>query len=336
MIRFLLLIFCFSFSCHSIKQFDYSNFLELEKVYNRGKVLKEQKKYEEALKEFAVAEKSINNYSVVWRMADCYMYLNKSSEALKMLGLAFKRGVPISRIDKELFAPIWPEVEKAYAKECLNYYASIDTVLRNKLASMENLDQKGRREYSSHVKEFKRIDSINIKELKEICVEKGWPGKKQLGFGIIPDPATLVIHSDEKNNIYFLDLAMKASLNNEDGWFGTRAILINLMWRFNHDGFNKLRLTYLTADGKLDLKKSFFQLSSLAKFLNDNPDGSIELLAFDHPTNKVFSKSYQNNLLEVKQALIKYGLDSNRISINDKLRPPFSDEFGDFYFGFKR
>ena len=102
-----------------------------------------------------------------------------------------------------------------------------------------------------------------------------------------------------------------------------------------HDWYSKLRNTYLTEVGELDLEKSFFQLNALATSLITNTHKNIELLAFEHPDNKIFNESFANRLSEIKQALIAYGLNSNRVTINDKLKPNSSDEFGNFYFGIR-
>ena len=254
MIRCLkLLLLLLIFGC-SKPQIEYNDFLQYRKDYDEGQSSKEQFRYEDAINYLKNSDNSIDNFPAPKLMAECHMLLKNKDEALKMLSLAFKRGFPITSIDKKLFNPIWSDVKEAYGRESSEYHMTVDTVLRNKLNNMILLDQTNRWEYESHRQEFIKIDSININELRKICIEKGWPGRKILGYGRIPDPSILVIHSNEKNNLYFLDIAMKASLNNEASWFGTRAIMYNLLWRFDHDGYSKLRNTYLKEDGELDLE----------------------------------------------------------------------------------
>ncbi len=332
MVRFIIILALLLCSC-SQSSVEYVDFLKYRSSYTEGERLKEQSNYHEAINHYKDSDNSIDNFSAPKKMAECYMLLGEKKEALKMLSLAFRRGFPITSIDSELFKPIWQEVEEAYEEGSFKYYDAVDTLLKKKLEEMIRLDQTNRAQYESFRQEFGKIDSANIAELSEICAEKGWPGRKLLGYGNIPDPSILVIHSSEEDNLYFLDIAMKASLNNESSWFGTRAIMINLLWRFDHNGYDKLRHTYLTDRGDLDFEKSSFQLLSLVTSLNDNPTKKIILVAFEQSNNDLFSSIYVNRLTEIKEILIHYGLDSNRVSINTKLIPNPPDKLGDSYFG---
>lgn len=298
-----------------------------------GDRLKELSKYHEAINYYKDADNSIDNFSTPKKMAECYILLGEKREALKMLSIAFNRGFPITSIDNDLFNPIWKEVEAAYKEGYTKYCLAVDTLLKKKLETMIQLDQTNRSQYESYRQQFIKIDSINITELRKICAKKGWPGRKLLGYGVIPDPSILVIHSSERDNLNFLDIAMKASLANESSWFGTRAIMYNLLWRFNHNGYSKLRHTYLTKRGDLDWEKSSFQLISLVTSLNNNPSKKIKLVAFEQPDNTLFSSVYINRLTEIKKTLVQSGLDSTRVSIDTKLIPYTPDELGDSYFG---
>lgn len=330
--KILFSLILFACSC-SEQQIKYKDFLALRDAYNDGLSLKESSKFKEAIDKFLIADRSIENFPASYQMAECYQSLNKKKDATEMLRISFARGFPIERIDKEKFKDIWSEVENAYAIESTRYYERVDTILKKELDSMVTSDQVVRYSKTALNVSANVIDSLNILRLREICDRHGWPGRKILGYGPIPDPSILVIHASESDNLYFLKLAIDASVNNEASWFGARAIMINLLWRFEQNGYNKLRHTFLTSKCELDLEESSFQLMSLAKFLSDNPHKTIELVAFEQPGKSSFNKCYYDILVEIRQTLSEYGVDNNDVSLSPTLMPKSSDEFQEYFFG---
>lgn len=330
---FLFFAFLVFVSCQS-KQLEYSDFLECEEAYQWALYLKSQSNYKDAIVQFELADKSINNFPASKEMAECYMHLGETNKALDLATIAFQRGFPVTSFDEHLFATVWSELEREFKVNSTSYYQTVDTLLRNELSQMIMNDQKIRLNPQS-IEKMMEIDLYNINRLKEICRSKGWPGRRLLGYGRIPDPSILVIHASERDNIFFLDLVVRASLKNEASWFSARAIMINLLWRFDDDGYNKLRHTYVDSHGELDTIRSFFQLSSLATFLNDNTEKGIVLLGFHNSQSFSEKRTRMEQLEQIKRFLSNAGIRDDRVRIQKETMKVKPDEFGGYNFGFE-
>jgi hypothetical protein len=219
------------------------------------------------------------------------------------------------------------------------YLDQIDSTLLKELEYMISEDQKYRTKKlnkDEYDKLQKPIDSLNIQKLYKIVNVKGWPNRKQLGIGMIPDPTTIVIHSNHKDNIFFLNEVLVSAEKNLITWFKPEVIMSNLLWRFEKDeGLVKLRYLDFTRSGDLDLEKSYFQLATLAKFRKNNSKWKMTFFpTYTNSKDKNKIKNYKTILYKIKEFLVKEGVSEDLIILDMNFKKVKDDGLGKFYFGF--
>ncbi len=307
-----ILLFFFIVGC-TRETVDYSLFLEAEVNFEKADSLQKQGQYLNAIQFFQAADRSIDNFSAPYHIAECIMHLGDERVALEMARISVTRGFPLDRFDQPLFRPIFQQIAESFSEDSLKYASNLDTALRGRLDRMISRDQEVRNLGGYTSDDMQAIDKANIDELKAICEKYGWPGRKFLGYGRIPEPSTVVLHATEADNLNFLGLAMRASLDNKASWYETRAIMINLLWRFNRNSCTAFRFLEIKSNDTVDMNASFFELSSLGYFLMTNRNLSIELI--DQRNKDILESSV---LSEIKDFIVSQGANDSQVSIKNE------------------
>lgn len=185
------------------------------------------------------------------------------------------------------------------------------------------------------------IDKYNNQRLKEITSEIGWPGTQIIGFDVskfFVDPTVIVAHVPEADKLYFLDKAIEQTERGKAQWTDAGNIVIQFFIRHDENGIYKLRKTYSTPDGKLDLDSSVFQLYHLSKFLKENPRQQITLhtVYYAHKDDKKDLDLYKSTLEEIENYIIRQGISTERVVVSDQVIEGTPDEFKFFRFVFTR
>lgn len=324
--------------------FTFQKYLKSQDLRQHADSLYNSKQFASALEAYKECQNA--SYSI----ASCYIHLGDQEQALANLQVAFSNGYRIEHVDQDLFSPIWTRIEKSYPEYRKKYYASVDTVLYNELYEMQVLDQKYRKEIPNCNDDKSCIDSIwrlqtpidkyNNQRLKEITSENGWLGTKLIGSDVIKivDPTIIVAHVPEADQLYFLDKAIEQAEKGKAHWADPGNIVIQFFIRHDENGVYKLRKTYSTPDGKLDLDSSAFQLYHLSKFMNDNPGLQITLhsVYYPHKDDKKDLNLYKSTLEEIKNYIIKQGISKERVVVSDQVIEGTPDEFESYRFVFTR
>lgn len=330
--------------------------------YSYQLYLKEKETYAQ-IKDFYDTEDYKMATSLLWQLqtidmayvkplflARCYSKLNQFDSSRYYLGEAFRKGFNVSYFRPEEFQSLKYDAKIDYESDLQFYLQTIDTTLRVKIQKMVVDDQDIRNKFNSAKEKsardslmtfFNEIDSNNLVKLYQLTSANGWPGLAKVGFyaptdpGPNPDPALIIVHSSEKENVFFLNLIKRACEQNIESWRAAEFVQSNLLFRFSTKDYPyiKLRQTLLNEGcTSLDEEKSLLELNILAKRILDNPQFDIEV----HATDLIHSANVSQLLTELKQVLVKYGLNENRIIISEEIVPIQNDGLGKYYFVFKR
>ncbi|HTE33863.1 MAG TPA: hypothetical protein VK666_25955 [Chryseolinea sp.] len=251
-----------------------------------------------------------------------------------------------------LFTPIMKQVLRNYKRFRPQYLASIDTVLRKEIKNMENLDQTPRRllpnrkyvnqeSKDSLWRSIKEVDSNNIQRFKEIEKKYGWPGIQVIGsnqtMGDFVEPATIIIHNNEKDNLYFLNSAYAKAVKGEASWHDPERIMLNLLFRFYEEGHIKLRHTFFSENNEIDEDRSYFQLKALADLIKTNPRYKIIFFCvrYDAETESDI-QIYVKELDKIIKFLSSNGVPQDNISIDNQVRKVTDDGLGKYRVAFRR
>lgn len=326
----------------------YRNFLEARELYDSGTLLMEDGQYKKALPLFQQAAQAPDQkLSALNGAAICYMKLKDEKKALVAIEEAFRNGYLLRYMEQDKpLVPLRTKMEELFRTFRPRYLETIDTILRSELKNMVMQDQQIRNQIrifaGGQEKDLTRIqmlktDSINIIRLKEIERQYGWPGFKLIGNrqtypdDFNPDVTLLVAHAGEADNLFFLEAVMKKIVKNEASWWDAYEIMKNLIFRFNEDGYNKLRQTLIDEEGHLDTDQSFFQLKVLADFLSDNPTQKITLAVVQYEDeSSANSAVYQKSLRAIRDFLVNEGTPSKSIVIRDKAVKVKDDGLGKY------
>ena len=191
-----ILLFFFIIGC-TRERVNYSLFLQAEVDFEKADSLQEQGQYLKAIQFFQAADRSIDNFSAPYRIAECRMHFGDERAALEMARISVTRGFPLDRFDQPLFRPIFHQIAESFHEDSLTYASRIDTALRGRLGRMISRDQEVRNLGGYTGDDMQAIDKANIDELKAISEKYDWPGRKLLGYGRIPEPSTVVLHATE-------------------------------------------------------------------------------------------------------------------------------------------
>ncbi len=350
-ILLLLLVGCASTSSYK----DYLNDYKLFHTIPDLAELKGKEDYQKTLKSYKQYKTGYWAGYSCRGQAYCYKALGKERKALQKWKKAYRGGhrIDFSQMqqDSTFFAAIWPQLKKIYPSQRQKYLATLDTNLREKLRDMVARDQGIRYQYQDpkyaskkdSIKElWLQIDRQNIADLKEIVKQYGWPGISLTGDAYTTDirgleqmASLMVIHASEEVNQYFLPYAKQAARKNKTIWRDPEFIMTNLLWRFERKyGHVKLREVYLKKDGSLKKNKSFFQIGSLAKWLQDNDKDKVILFAtaYSEQQAKANRKNIRS-LEQIKQMLGELDIAPDRITINDTIKIVKDDGLGKYKVG---
>lgn len=336
---------------------NYKSFVARQQSYDSAKKLMRSGLYAEAISVYKpLLDDPDLRLPGRTKIAVCYYMLHQYRKAMEEIDKVILEGHPIEYIksQKEL-NPIFPEIEKHYNKLRPKYLATIDLELRAELNRMEQDDQGIRHELHKPENYTKRkrdsiysvmgvIDSVNLSKLKRIISIHGWPNPKIIGSNVtiydIQHEIHLelfAMHNGEKENISLLQLALDEVCKGNENWFTVIPMVKNLLWRFNQDGYNKLRYTYVTDEGKIDWAKSYFQLKILSEFMHDNPDAKISLFIakYNDEPNENLNK-YIATLEEVRKFLVSEKVNPELIQIENEIKTVADDGMGKFRIAYKR
>jgi tetratricopeptide (TPR) repeat protein len=329
-------------------QTSYRDFLEVREFYDSGTLLMENGQYKKALYLFQqAAQDPGQKLSALNGAAICYMKLKDEQKALAAIEEAFRNGYLLRYMEQDKpLLPLRPKMEELFATLRPRYLETLDTLLRRELKNMVMQDQQirsqirtlpeGQEKDSARIQMLK-TDNLNIVRLKEIERQYGWPGFKLIGNRQTypddsnPDVTLLVAHAGEADNLFFLEAVMKKIVKKEASWWDAYDIMKNLVFRFNEDGYNKLRQTVLDNEGHLDIDQSFFQLKVLADFLSDNPTQKITLAVVQYEDESESTiVVYQKSLKAIRDFLVKEGTPVKSITIRDKVLKVKDDGLGKY------
>lgn len=356
LVSFWLLCVVDSFSQCKSDYYTYRNFINQQHAYDSGKVLIKDKKYEGAIVVYKSLLKNVSSKlpSRV-KIALCYVNLNEPEKAIKEIDRAFLEGHPLEYVKNEpAFLPLMPVIEEHYNRIRPKYLSKVNFALRDKLCKMREDDQGIRyvlhepgnlmkKKRDSIFMIMKGIDSINMRYFREIESKYAWPDAKLIGTNqTINDDRhpvyvdLFVIHSSEKDNIIYLQSALNEICKGEESWWSAVGIMKNLLFRFNQDGFNKLRYTYLTNEGMIDWERSYFQLKVLSEFMRDNPHDRVSLFItrYKNETPESVDK-YIKALEEIRKFLISEKVNPELIFIENEIRTVEDDGMGKYRIAYK-
>lgn len=331
--------------------FSYADFLLERKQLDEIDRLLEDSQATEALK----LAQSLRCAGILCRSKNLYIAIayaktGRFRPAQTALAKAMEQGQELKYLDTVLFAPILPKIRKKYPLYHQRYERRIDTALRAELIRMTANDQKYRPAFvaarqkgdSSLIRNLgRRIDSIdsdNLDRLYQMTEKGGWPGVQRVGHYVAgvtnPDPALVIIHSPERDNIRFLDIISGACRQGLESWFAAQTVMSNLLFRFATQEYPyvKLRHVFLTKEGRIDVDRSLLQLNVLTDLLRNNTWHDIEL----HPTTALSGGDPGGLLRDLKQQLMALGCSEERISLNESPIPVPDDSLGTYLFCFKR
>lgn len=328
----------------------FSEFLQRENFYVLGREAMEKGDYKKAIAYIQKAIPNIERQPWCYKsLGESFFYLKDYENALKYYALSFASGLNLKSVDKDFVTMKKELIENIYREERVRYLSSIDTMLREELYNMCIEDQRYRLilggaktayEKDSLWKMINEIDTSNIRRLKDIVAIRGWTGRSILGIRDMKklvDPTLIVIHSNESNNVYFLNETIKSASNNKSSWYDAISIMTNMLWRFAINDVVKLRDVYLNDNLEIDIEKSKLQLYSLAQLTRDNPHYKIELnLSYYENENIKNIDRYSNALIQIKNYLITQGVPENLISVNNSKIEIEDDGLGKCLFLIKR
>lgn len=269
-------------------------------------------------------------------VAECLAYLDQCDSAMIYAQYAFEKGLPWKNVDTLLFDV--HQLRDIYKSARATYFSRVDTALVAELEEMVRKDQKYRLtpDYiynDSLVRLQAPLDSANRRRFDEITNSKGWPGKRLLGYGILPNIKIVAMHSDHANTLRYLKIAMDAAERNETSWSDAEGLMAMLLFKFEKkEGFNKLRFVTINQDGSLSLDQSYFQLNCLARLKSNNPY-PVEI--FPTYYEKIPSVDPTKALYEIKNFLVDQGIPASIIHVDSKWQEVEDDGLGKFMFGFR-
>jgi hypothetical protein len=324
----------------------YRSFLNARKLYDSASAMLDEHQYRQALPLFEKASLDPDQKrSALNGAAICYMKAGQRQRALNAIGEAFRSGYMLQYMQEdEALNPIWSEMQKLYAEWRPRFLTTLDTVLRSELGEMQNRDQRIRtmlrqvpkEKRDSVMREMVRIDSANISRLKQIEKQVGWPGFARIGnrqtypSDTEVDPALLVIHASEEDNLFFLQSVLDKIDKGEASWWDAYEIMKNLVFRFDGvAGHTKLRHTFFDENGNLDEEKSFFQLHVLADFLENNPRQKVVLnvVRYENESEANVTR-YRKALSSIRNVLAGEGVDPQRITTRNQVVLVNDDNLG--------
>ena len=339
----------FILSNEILAQNSFQEFIKLRIIDKKASELQEDNKIKQAIPLYKTLIKYTTfEYSASISLYECYSQLGKIKIAKRYLKKAASLGYIYEKNDSVLNTKLY----NSYLKGRSKYINNIDTALQNKLVNIYTLDQLYRIKINSE-SDSKKIDSLfkiqliidkqNLKELYDIISRlKQWPSKKIIERHLRVRPEIIVIHSIEKDNLYFLNYALKAARSNLTDWFVPMDIEQNLSWRFQYEddngnfkknGFNKLRKIKVTPKGEISFKddNTFFEIYCLSKSLKDNRQTQISLFLVNTPN----TRATLYTLNHLKNLLVELGVQPSRILISDKVRSFEDDGLGNYCIGYQ-
>lgn len=333
----------------------YKDYLLQEQLFDSAVALMRAEQNKQAIKLFKRAGQNMNTSATSLAYSGfCYVGLSKNKKGLKKIKESFEHGFKLKYIDEDdsLLSPLMPKIKAMYPQARQKYVASLDTLLRAEIAAMIKADQQIRlllsnpkyqkkAQIDSIYKEMGLIDDRNIKRLHEICLKHGWPSAKLVGTAVSFDddanfkPSLLVLHSNEADNIYFLNLMLKKALKDEEYWTDVVSVMSNMLFRFYDQKIIKLRNTYITKDGRLDMDKSFFQLKCLSKLIKNNQRYKATFCVVKYEDDK---ETFNTKVLlqEVIDFLLADGVPKENITFTEEVKEVKPDNFERYRIAFSR
>lgn len=333
----------------------YKNYLLQERLHDSAVALMDAGQNRQAIMLFKRAGQNLNTRATsLAHSGFCYIRLGRNKKGLKKINEAFEHYFRLNYIDEDdsLLSPLMPTIKAMYPNARKKAIASIDMALRAEIAAMVREDQKirlllsdpkynNREQIDSIYKEMGLIDNRNTKRLREICLKHGWPGAKLIGTFMTFDdsidfnPKVLVLHSNEADNIYFLNCIVKKALKDEAYWTDAVSVMSNMLFRFYDQKIVKLRNTYITKDGRLDMDNSFFQLKCLSKLIKNNQHYKLTFCVVKFEDDK---ETFNAKVLlqEVIDFLLADGVPKENITFTEEVKEVKPDNFERYRIAFSR
>lgn len=248
--------------------------------------------------------------------------LQKSEEYLKKY---LEMGKHISWIDSTRFALIYPskvEANHLYQK----YWKNRDTSYFEEIEARVVRDQASIDSYvtnptTKHLRKEKQIFNENSKYLLKISNEFGFPWKpgpnnfkKELfRNGIQPD--LIAVHSPIPDKMIHLHNAVVAAKKRRISWKTPIFIGVSFFTQLPKSEVLPMRLIYYKENDQLDLEKSYLQLYSIKKFMEDN--GIILITIQPSKANNLNTNLVTMHLKTLEDILIQeFGLNNSVIQLS--------------------
>jgi hypothetical protein len=295
-------------------------------------------------------------------LAKCYYQIGKEDSSLIHFSKAFSYGYNMQFLDSADYATMWHDLKKVYRVQHKKYMQSIHQSVRDSLISMLDKDQgirylireKGRTPELQH--EIERIGDENTVLLDEIISHHGWPGELLVGDGNGSrqiTPSIIVIHGSEVENKKYLPYIIESAGQGKTRWSQAYNVAQNQMWRYRDDKKRiKMRNTFVH-EGKLDIRKSYLELHSLATILHGTrypwPTYQPPTYTFDNGMNlkcRFFVTKFPDEseeeaakalpaLKELRQFMIdSLFVSPEKVWVTDSLVNVTEDNLGRYRFGF--
>lgn len=133
-------------------------------------------------------------YRELEKLANLAARLEDTEASIDYIQQLIARGYPLETFQRDSSyavlweLPSWKELVANYPEMRDAYQKTINYALREEIREMNELDQKyrARPDLQEHRNEQLRLDSVNIKKLKDIFEQWGYPGPQLIGY-IPPD-----------------------------------------------------------------------------------------------------------------------------------------------------
>ncbi len=240
-------------------------------------------------------------------LAKCFAANGNEEKAKKYLLKDIATGRHISWIDSTEFPKVYQDVKNKYPKLNHNFWSRKDTSYFAKLGKMVYLDQSVRQNPIDFDKMI-QIDKSNTKWLLEYCKENGFPLRPSPSFfnseyfRVHIDPSILAIHAQKRDKFKLLNYAIKGAEKGRISWRIPKSICVTFFTRTPNAEPKPLRLLYFDDNNELLVEKSYLQLYSVYRYINDN-NFIIEIKP--SKSNSLNKNIILEQLTEIKTALIK-------------------------------
>jgi hypothetical protein len=148
-------------------------------------------------------------------------YYNASLSALQLkdfalageyVGLLMDKGIDTAFFRKPVFASLrkhktWKRLMRTYPERRKRYISRIDTALYQEILSLVEKDQYFRRKegsYEMYGSEIREADSVNMRRVKQIIVQYGYPDENRLGIydnNFAVSPLQLILRHHYQNGV---------------------------------------------------------------------------------------------------------------------------------------